>query len=72
MPYMVYQQYATAIKEAYADSENAAELYIETRDYREWLQSLKIDVKLTEALIEPITYIEEAFLEIQSRIESQS
>ena len=52
MAYMIYQQYKTAIKEAYANHADAAAHAQSARAYREWLQSLAIDPKLRDQLVE--------------------
>lgn len=61
MAYMIYQQVTTAVKQAYAGDEAVADLYAEARTCREWLESLKIDAKLRDPLVEPVAAIEEAF-----------
>jgi hypothetical protein len=61
MPYMIYQQYATAIKQAYEGDEAAASLHVEATRCREWLASLKMDSKLRDPLVEQVAWIEEAF-----------
>ena len=61
MPYMIYQQYATAIKKAYEDDTSAADMHKKATECRLWLASLRIDPKLREPLVEQVTWIEEAF-----------
>jgi len=60
MPYMIYQQYATAIKNAYA-GEDVSEYYSEAKKFRQWLETLRINPKLRDPLLEPIEWIEGAF-----------
>ena len=64
MPYMIYQQYTTAIKEAYAGEEAVSENYEAAKSCREWLESLRIDPKLREPMVEQIAAIEEAFKDL--------
>ena len=65
MPYMIYQQYKTAIKEAYADHDDLAGQIEAAKSYREWLESLQIDPKLSGPLVEPIAAIEQALIDLQ-------
>lgn len=62
--YMIYQQYTTAIKEAYAGAEDVAQRAKSARLCREWLESLKVDDQLRHALVEPISVLEEAFQDL--------
>ena len=74
MAYMIYQQYTTAIKEAYAGHPDLARHVASARDCREWLASLEIKPELRAGLVEQITVLEEAFrdlLRAESRNESQ-
>ena len=64
MPYMIYQQYTTAIKEAYAGDAAVSKNYEAAKSCREWLESLKIDPKLREPLVEQIAALEEAFKDL--------
>ena len=64
MPYMIYQQYITEIKRAYAGHKDLKELYSETKSHREWLEALQIDRKLRNSLVEPISAVEGAFLDL--------
>lgn len=64
MPYMIYQQYTTAIKEAYAGDESLAERVATAAKWREWLASLKIEAKLRDPLVEQAAAIEEAFKDL--------
>lgn len=67
MPYMIYQQYKSAIKAAYKGDEKAAEMYVSAKACRKWLSSLQIDPKLREPLVEQVTWIEDAFKELLPR-----
>lgn len=62
--YMIYQQYTTAIKEAYAGEEDVARQAESARQCREWLESLRIDDQLRDSLVEPIEVLEEAFQDL--------
>lgn len=64
MPYMIYQQYATAVKLAYAGDESVNEQYAMARQCREWLASLRIDPKLRDPMVEPVAAIEEALKDL--------
>jgi hypothetical protein len=68
---MIYQQYTTAIKTAYADHPDLAQ-HLETAETcRRWLQSLDLDPHLRTALVEPIQAIEEAFKDLSRGKDSQ-
>ena len=63
MAYMVYQRYATAIREAYGAEVSQAELEGSLADAgraRAWLESLPIEEALRASLVEPIAVIEDA------------
>lgn len=64
MPYMIYQQYTTAIKDAYAGHSSLPELYKSAQASRQWLFSLNIDPKLRDPLVEQVAAIEEAFKDL--------
>lgn len=64
MPYMIYQQVTTAVWQAYKGREDVAEQYAMASRYRQWLASLAIDPKLRDQLVEPVTYLEDAFLDL--------
>ncbi len=61
---MIYQQYTTAIKQAYAQDEAVSELYEAAKSCRQWLASLDIDPKLRDPMVEPVAAIEEAFKDL--------
>jgi hypothetical protein len=63
---MVYQQYVTAVKEAYSGRPNVDEMAKTAKSYRQWLESLEIDDTLRAGLVEPIQTIEEAFKDLLS------
>ena len=65
--YMIYQQYTTAIKNAYADKEDVPQHVSRARSCREWLESLEIDADLRNGLVEPIQALEEAFQDLTDR-----
>ena len=64
MPYMIYQQYTTAIKDAYAGHSAVSEQYHSAMASRRWLSSLNIDPKLLDPLVEQVAAIEEAFKDL--------
>jgi hypothetical protein len=59
--YMLYQQYTTAILDAYRGSLDLAHHVAAANTCREWLESLEISPPLRDALLEPLCAIEEAF-----------
>lgn len=65
--YMIYQQYITAIRNAYRDNESIGEMYKEAKRTRKWIESLKLDPKLRDPLLEPIAAIEETFQDLLSK-----
>ncbi len=67
MPYMVHQQYTTAIKRAYAGREDVARQQASARACREWLAALEIDGQLRDALLGPVEAIEAAFQDLAAR-----
>lgn len=67
MPYMIYQQYATAIKNAYEGDDAVDTMYRKATECRRWLDSLKIDPKLRDPLVEQIAWIEEAFSDLLAK-----
>lgn len=66
MPYMIYQQYKSAIAASYRGADNIDEMYAWARECRMWLASLKIDPKLRDPLVEQISWIEEGFKSLVS------
>ncbi len=67
MAYMVYQQYTTAILDAYKGNPDAGQHFEKARSYRRWLQSLDIDSRVKNALVEQARTIEAAFERLNSR-----
>jgi hypothetical protein len=63
--YMIYQQYTTAVKEAYRDAPDVAQNAAAARLHRQWLESLRISEELRNALVEPIRALEEAFADLE-------
>lgn len=61
MAYMVYQQYTTAVLEGYSGRTDVAQRLEEARSYRRWLQSLEIDAKVRDGLVEQALTLETAF-----------
>ena len=64
MPYMIYQQYTTAIKQAYAGDPAVAELHAQAQAYRAWLANLQLEPRLLDPLLEPIAAIKEALQDL--------
>ena len=66
MAYMIYQQYTTAIKEAYAHRQgpDVAKHAAAARSCRQWLASLEIKPELRSALVEQIMALEEGFQDL--------
>ena len=62
--YMVYQQYTTAIKEAYANHPDLAHHLSTAAACREWLESLTIRPDMRQTLVEQMQAIEEAFRDL--------
>ncbi len=67
MGVMIYQQYTTAIKEAYATRENVAAQHAEAARCRAWLESLDISPRLRDSLVEEIAALEEGFREVLAK-----
>jgi hypothetical protein len=64
MAYMIYQRYATAIRDAYGTAgqpDDLRALLARAREARAWLESLAIDPTLRASLVEPIAVVEDAF-----------
>lgn len=64
--YMIYQQYTTAIEQAYRDHPDLPSHAVKARQCREWLESLEIDPQLRTALVEQVQTLEEAFRRLLS------
>jgi hypothetical protein len=64
MTYMIYQQYTTAIKTAYAGRPDVAQHAAAAKTCRQWLESLEIDPQLRSTLVEQIRALEEAFKDL--------
>lgn len=61
---MVYQQYTTAVLDAYTGRPDVAENLAAARSCREWLQSLEIDPKIRSVLVEQAEALEAAFVRL--------
>ncbi len=59
--YMVFQQYTTAVLDAYAGHPDVADHLASARECRRWQQSLDIDPKVRVALVEQAQVLEAAF-----------
>jgi len=64
MAYMLYAQYTAAVKQAYAGRADAAQHADRARACREWLESLEIEPKVRDSLVEQIKTLEEAFQDL--------
>lgn len=62
--YMIYQQYTSAIKDAYSGHQGVSRHAESAKTSREWLESLDIDADLRDALVEPMRILEEAFRDL--------
>jgi len=62
--FMIYQQYTTAIKKAYADHPDLVHHAKTAESCRQWLESLEINPNLHTALFEQIQTLEEAFKDL--------
>jgi hypothetical protein len=65
--YMIYQQYISAILEAYTGNPDVHEHLQHARRSRQWLESLEIDIQLRISLLEPIQMLEETFQTLVDR-----
>ena len=61
MTYMIYQQYTTAVKEAYINHPDVAHHAAKAKACREWLASLAIKPEIRDSLVEQIRALEQAF-----------
>lgn len=61
MAYMVYQQYTTAVLDAYRGRDDVAEHYEQARSHREWLESLDLEPSVKDVLVEQARALEAAF-----------
>ena len=61
MAYMMYQQYTTAVKEAYTGNPDAARHAVMAQQCREWLESLQLEPQVRDVLVEQMRVLEEAF-----------
>lgn len=63
---MIYQQYTTAIEQAYRDHPDLPLHASKAKQCREWLESLQIDPQLRTTLVEQAQTLEEAFRRLLS------
>ncbi len=61
MAYMVWQQYTTAILEAYGGHDDAPRHLESARSHRRWLESLDLPANVKTSLVEHARAVEEAF-----------
>jgi len=64
MAYMIYQQYTTAVKEAYTHHPDVARHAATAKTCRQWLASLEIKPELRSVLVEQIMALEDAFQDL--------
>jgi hypothetical protein len=67
MAYMVYQQFTTAILDAYKDRDDVTKHLEQARAYRAWLESIEIKPSLRNVLVEQAQTIESAFERLAAR-----
>ncbi len=67
MAYMVYQQYTTAIVDAYAGRNDVATHLESATSHRRWLESLEIDTRIRDVLVEQARTVEAAFDHLAAR-----
>ena len=68
MAYMIYQQYANAIREGYAGRPEVADLAVEAKTFRAWLERLTIDPRIRAGLVEQAKVIEETFADLTRQL----
>ncbi len=66
MAYMIYQQYTTAILDAYRESPEVADHLASARSHRMWLETLEIEDSVKASLVEQARAVEEAFQRLTS------
>ncbi len=66
MAYMVYQQYTTAVKQAYRGRPDAPDEHARARAFREWLARLEIDPTVRAELVELALSLERGFEEVRT------
>jgi predicted RNA-binding Zn ribbon-like protein len=64
---MVYQQFTTAILDAYKDRDDVTKHLEQARAYRAWLESIEIKPSLRNVLVEQAQTIESAFERLAAR-----
>jgi len=63
MAYMIYQQFKTAVKDAYA-GRDVDKLTQEAETFIEWIEALEINPQVRNTLLEQMKAIAEAFQEL--------
>ena len=61
MAYMVYQPYATAVKEGYRGRADVSDELARARDFRAWLEGLQIDDAIRGELVQQARALERGF-----------
>ena len=72
MAYMVYQQYKTAVNEAYRGHHEVADHARTARSFRDLIATLEIDTRIRDVLVEQATELEEAFAGLAARSDPAS
>jgi len=67
--YMIYQQYITAVRDAYSGKSDVSQNFENARSCREWLESLNIKADLRDSLVEPMRVLEEVFQDLVDQSE---
>lgn len=62
--YMVYQPYATAVKDGYRDRGDVAANYASSKAFREWLEGLLIDPAIRGELVQQARALERGFQQL--------
>jgi len=65
--YMLYQQYTTAVQQAYKGHPNLERQAARAKQCREWLESLEIDPQIRTVLVEQLQTLEQAFYGLLAR-----
>ena len=64
---MIYQQYSTAVKEAYSGRPEVHRLAADAMSYRKWLETLEINPQIRAILVEQSRALEDAFYDLHVR-----
>lgn len=67
MAHMIYQQYTTAVLDAYQGRPDVDERFEEARAHRIWLESLDLEANVKGVLVEQARALEDAFGQLTQR-----